>query len=125
MPQAPRLLDEVRKAIRLRHYSYRTEKAYVDWIRRFVVYHDKRHPIQMGGPEVEGFLSHLARDRDVSAATQAQALAAILFLYKHVLNLNLPWIGDVVRATDRSAYPQFSVSRKRRASWPTFRECIG
>ena len=62
MPQAPRLLDEVRKAIRLRHYSYRTEKAYVDWIRRFVVYHDKRHPNQMGGPEVEGFLSHLARD---------------------------------------------------------------
>jgi integron integrase len=105
MPQAPRLLDEVRKAIRLRHYSYRTEKAYVDWIRRFVVYHDKRHPIQMGGAEVEGFLSHLARDRDVSAATQGQALAAILFLYKHVLNVDLPWIGDVVRATRPKRLP--------------------
>jgi len=105
MPQAPRLLDEVRKAIRLRHYSYRTEKAYVDWIRRFVVYHDKRHPIQMGGAEVEGFLSHLARDREVSAETQGQALAAILFLYKHVLNVNLPWIGDVVRATRPKRLP--------------------
>ena len=69
MPQAPRLLDEVRKAIRLRHYSYRTEKAYVDWIRRFVVYHDKRHPIQMGGAELEGFMSHLARSRRVCRDT--------------------------------------------------------
>lgn len=99
MPESPRLLDEVRRAIRLRHFSYRTEKAYVDWIRRFVMYHGKRHPKLMGGTEVEEFLSHLARDRNVAAATQGQALAALLFLYKRVLNVDLPWIEDVVRAT--------------------------
>ncbi|HEV7609669.1 MAG TPA: integron integrase [Steroidobacteraceae bacterium] len=99
MPQTPRLLDEVRRAIRLRHYSYRTEKAYVDWIRRFVIFHGKQHPKLMGGVEVEKFLSHLAQDRNVSAATQAQALAALLFLYKRVLNVDLPWIDNVVRAS--------------------------
>jgi integron integrase len=98
MATPPRLLDSVRLAIRLRHYSYRTEKAYVDWIRRFVLYHGRRHPREMGGDEVTAFLSHLANDRHVSAATQAQALAALLFLYKRVMNVDLPWIGDVVRA---------------------------
>jgi len=105
MAQPPRLLDEVRKAIRLRHYSYRTEKAYVDWIWRFVVFHGKRNPKQMGGEEVEKFLSHLAQDRNVSAATQAQALAALLFLYKRVLNVDLPWIDNVVRATRPKRLP--------------------
>jgi integron integrase len=105
MLKAPRLLDEVRKAIRLRHFSYRTEKSYVDWIRRFVVFHEKRHPKEMGGPEVEQFLSHLARDRNVSAATQGQALAALLFLYKRVLNVDLPWIDNVVRATRPKRLP--------------------
>jgi integron integrase len=105
MPQAPRLLEEVRKQIRLRHFSYRTEKAYVDWIRRFVIYHNKRHPNDMGGVEVEEFLSHLARDRNVSAATQGQALAALLFLYKRVLNTDLPWIDNVVRATRPKRLP--------------------
>jgi integrase len=99
MPQAPRLLDEVRKAIRLRHYSYRTEKAYVDWIWRFVVYHDKRHPVQMGGSEVEGFLSHLARDRDVSAATQGQALAAILLQGTYWL-IGVLFYGSGLRLTE-------------------------
>jgi len=94
----PRLLESVRAAIRLRHYSYRTEKAYVDWIRRFIVFHRKRHPRDMGGDEVRDFLSHLASDRQVSPATQGQALAALLFLYKRVLNVELPWIDDVVRA---------------------------
>lgn len=97
MSEAPRLLDEVRKSIRVRHYSYRTEKAYVDWIRRFVIFHGKRHPKLMGGEEVEKFLSHLARDRNVSAATQGQALAALLFLYERVLNVDLPWIDNAVR----------------------------
>jgi integron integrase len=96
-PKSP-LLDQVRKAIRLRHYSYRTEQAYVAWIRRFILFHEKRHPIDMGGPEVEAFLSHLAVSLRVASATQAQALAAILFLYKYVLNVNLPWLGAVVRA---------------------------
>jgi integron integrase len=105
MPQAPRLLDEVRKAIRLRHFSFRTEKAYVDWIRRYVVFHGKRHPKLMGGEEVQRFLSHLAQDRNVSAATQNQALAALLFLYKRVLNVDLPWIGDVVRASRPKRLP--------------------
>jgi integron integrase len=91
-------LDTVRAAIRLRHYSYRTEKAYVDWIRRFVIYHGRRHPRAMGGEEVRDFLSHLANDRQVSPSTQAQALAALLFLYKRVMNVDLPWIDNVVRA---------------------------
>jgi integron integrase len=99
MPESPRLLDQVRNAIRLRHYSFKTEKAYVDWIRRFIIFHGKRHPNLMGGVEVENFLSHLARDRNVAAATQAQALAALLFLYKRVLIVDLPWIGNVVRAS--------------------------
>ncbi len=98
MPAPPRLLDSVRAEIRLRHFSYRTEKAYVDWIRRFILHHDRRHPREMGGDEVRQFLSHLANDRNVSAATQAQALAALLFLYKRVLNVDLPWIDNVVRA---------------------------
>lgn len=98
MTSGPRLLDEVRAAIRLRHYSFRTEKAYVDWIRRFILHHGKRHPRDMGGEEVRDFLSHLATARHVSAATQAQALAALLFLYKRVMNVDLPWIDDVVRA---------------------------
>jgi len=91
-------MDSVRAAIRVRHYSFRTEKAYVDWIRRFILFNRKRHPRDMGGPEVAAFLNHLASDRRVSSATQAQALAALLFLYKRVINVDLPWIGDVVRA---------------------------
>lgn len=105
MSQPPRLLDEVRKAIRVRHYSYRTEKVYVDWIRRFVIFHGKQHPMLMGGVEVEKFLSHLARDRNVSAATQGQALAALLFLYKRVLNVDLPWIENVIRASRPKRLP--------------------
>ena len=105
MPPARRLIDEVRKAIRLRHYSYRTEKAYVDWIWRFVVFHGRQHPKLLGGAEVEKFLSHLAQERNVSAATQSQALAALLFLYKRVLNVDLPWIDNVVRATRPKRLP--------------------
>jgi integron integrase len=98
MSYKPRLLDQVRDAIRVRHYSYRTEQQYVAWIRRFIIFHGRRHPRDLGGPEVESFLSHLATDRHVAAATQAQALAAVLFLYKHVMNVDLPWLGSVVRA---------------------------
>jgi integron integrase len=98
MSVKPRLLDQVRTAIRVRHYSYRTEQQYVHWVRRFIVYHRMRHPEQMGGREVEAFLSHLATERDVSASTQAQALAALLFLYRQVFNQDLPWLNGVVRA---------------------------
>ncbi|SRR6266568_1166943 len=93
----PRLLDRVRAAVRMRHYSRRTEKAYVAWIRRFIVFHEKRHPSEMGAPEVTAFLSSLAA-RGVSASTQNQALSAILFLYGAVLGQQLEWMSDIVRA---------------------------
>ena len=98
MPPAQRLLDQVREKIRLKHYSYRTEQQYVAWIRRYIVHHDKRHPRDLGVGHVEAFLSHLAIDRSVAASTQNQALAAILFLYRHVLQIDLPWLSNVVRS---------------------------
>ena len=86
MPASPpRLLDQVRDAIRLRHDSPRTEEAYVAWIRRYILFHGKHHPRDMGAPEVESFLTHLAVARHVSASTQSQAFAALLFLHRHVL----------------------------------------
>ena len=94
----PRLLDQVRGAIRARHYSYKTEQTYVAWIRRFIRFHDYRHPVDMGGAEVEAFLTDLAVKHRVAAATQGQALAALLFLYRRVLSLDLPWLENVVRA---------------------------
>ena len=94
----PRLLEQVRDRIRALHYSYRTEQAYSYWIRDFVRFSGMRHPRDMGKPEVECFLTHLAVDRRVSASTQNQALSALLFLYQKVLELELGWIADVVRA---------------------------
>ena len=96
-PATPRLLDRVRGAIRVRHYSRRTEQAYVAWIRRFIVFHGKRHPRELGEQEVTAFLSSLAA-RGVSASTQNQALSAILFLFGAVLGQRLPWMNDIVRA---------------------------
>jgi integron integrase len=98
IPEAPRLLDRVHEVIRRKHYSIRTEQAYVDWIKRFILYHDKRHPVDLGVAEVEAFLTYLAVDRDVAAATQNQAQCALLFLYREVLGLDLPWLDDVERA---------------------------
>src|SRR3989338_5157135 len=94
----PRLLDRVREAIRARHYSRRTEEAYVAWIRRYIVFHGKRHPAEMGAPEVTKFLTSLAVDGQVAVSTQNQALSALLFLYKNVLEVDLPWLDGVVRA---------------------------
>ncbi len=88
--QQPKLLDRVRAALRSRHYSYRTEQAYIQWIRRFILFHNKRHPAQMGAPEVEAFLSHLATHERVATSTQNQALSALIFLYRHVLQQELP-----------------------------------
>lgn len=105
MSPEQRLLDRVREAIRLRHYSYRTEQQYVGWIRRYILFHCRRHPRDLGGPHVEAFLSHLASQRQVAAATQSQALAALLFLYKRVLNVDLPWLGEVVRASRPKRLP--------------------
>jgi len=94
----PRLLDQVRAAIRMRHYSYRTEQAYVGWIRRYILFHRKRHPKEMGKQEISQFLTSLAVDRRVAASTQNQALAALLFLYQDVLDCDPGWIDDIVRA---------------------------
>lgn len=97
-PTTPRLLDQVREVIRIRHYSIRTEQAYLQWIRRFVLFHGKRHPRDMGAPELTAFLSNLAIQRNVAASTQNQALNAILFLYRDALKITLPWLNDVQRA---------------------------
>jgi integron integrase len=95
--EPPPLLDRMRFTLRAKHYSYRTEQAYVHWVRRFILFHGKRHPQEMGGAETEGFLTHLAVEGRVSASTQTQALCAILFLYKYVLRIDLPQL-DAVRA---------------------------
>jgi integron integrase len=104
-PAKPRLLDQVRAALRQRHYSPRTEEAYVGWIRRFILFHRKRHPAEMGAAEVECFLSSLATDRRVAASTQNQALAALLFLYGQVLGVDLPWLEGLVRARRPARLP--------------------
>ncbi|MCW3148913.1 integron integrase [Stutzerimonas stutzeri] len=101
----PRLLDQVRGQIRLRHYSIRTEAVYLEWIRRFIRFHKYRHPQDMGASEVEAFLSDLAVRRDVSAFTQNQAPSAILFLYKQVLQIELPWLEGVIRAKRSQRLP--------------------
>lgn len=101
----PRLLDRLREVLRVRHYSLRTEGAYVDWVRRFILFHGKKHPLEMGPAEVESFLTHLAVARKVSASTQNQAKAAILFLYRHVLEVELPWLDEVVQARERRRLP--------------------
>lgn len=80
-----KLLDQARDILRARHYSYRTEQAYIDWIRRYILFHNKRHPLEMGAPEVQAFLIHLAAEHNVSASTQNQAISALLFLYREVL----------------------------------------
>lgn len=99
MQQPPKkLLDQVRDAIRLKHYSYRTEETYVQWIRRYILFHHKRHPQEMGVPEIESFLTHLAVEGNVTASTQNQALNAILFLYRHVLQQELDDRINAIRA---------------------------
>ena len=102
---APKLLDRMRNHLRTRHYSIRTETAYVDWARRFILFHGKRHPQEMGGAEVEAFLTHLAVNRHVSASTQNQAKAAILYLYKQVLQIELAWLDEVVQAKTPKRLP--------------------
>ena len=92
-------LDEVREAIRTRYYSRRTEEAYLGWTKRFILFHRKKHPAAMGADEVNAFLSHLTVEGNVSASTQAQALSALVFLYRHVLGDPLPWLDDIVRAS--------------------------
>jgi site-specific recombinase XerD len=104
-PEQPRLLDRVRTAIRTRHYSLRTEEAYVGWIKRFIFFHNKRHPAEMGEPEINRFLSHLAVKDRVSASTQNQALSALLFLYRRVLEKPFPTLENIVRAKKPKRLP--------------------
>lgn len=95
--QSP-FLDSVRNKIRLKHYSIRTEEAYVQWVKRFILFHHKQHPSELGAPQVEAFLTHLAVDGNVAASTQNQARSALLFLYKEVLGVQLPWLDNVEQA---------------------------
>lgn len=101
----PRLLDQVRERIRRLGLALRTEDAYVDWTRRFILFHRKRHPAEMGAPEVEAFLTYLATKKNVAASTQNQALSALLFLYREVLAQQLPWMDDIQRAKRTARLP--------------------
>ncbi|MDO9204285.1 integron integrase [Methylotenera sp.] len=96
--QPPKLLDQVAAKMRVKHYSVRTEKSYIDWIKRYILHFNKRHPKDMGAVEVEEFLTHLAVARNVSASTQNQAKSALLYLYKEVLGVELPWLDNVTQA---------------------------
>lgn len=100
-----KLIDEVRSTLRVHHYAMKTEKSYVQWIKRFIIFHKKRHPMEMGKLEVEEFLTWLAVKRRVAPSTQNQALQAILFLYRKVLNIELAWMDDVVRAKRQQRIP--------------------
>ncbi len=103
--EEPKLLDQVRDLIRLKHYSIRTEQAYPGWIRRFILFHHKRHPKEIGKTEIEAFLTHLAVQENVAASTQNQAMNAILFLYRHVLKQDFGWLEDVTHAKRPTRLP--------------------
>ena len=111
----PKLLDEVRDRIRARHYSIRTEETYLRWIRDFILFHGKRHPKEMGAGEVRDYLSHLAVGRNVAASTQNQALSAILFLYRDVLDIKLDWVEGVERAKKPARLPVVFTKEEARA----------
>lgn len=99
MPDKPSIrLGQVRERIHTKHYRLRTEPSYVQWIRRFILFHDKRHPKELGAPEMGAFLKNLATDRKVAASTQTQALCAVLFLYQEVFGIQLPWLEPVAQA---------------------------
>lgn len=97
-PSTPKLLEQVRQRLRVKHYALRTEQSYLTWIRNYIIFHNKRHPREMAAAEIESFLSYLAVERAVSPATQNQALSALLFLYKEVLVIDLPWLDGIIRA---------------------------
>ena len=105
IPTKKKLLDQVRDVLRVQHYSYRTEKTYIGWIKRYIVFHGKRHPRDMGKAEIEAFLTFLAVERHVAASTQNQALNSILFLYRSVLEINVEHMTDVVRAKRNKRIP--------------------
>ena len=100
-----KLLDQVRDVLRVKHYAYRTEKTYIFWIRRFILFHEKKHPSEMGSKQIQDFLTHLAVERNVSASTQNQALNALIFLYKKVLRIDLTDPIEAVRARRPTRLP--------------------
>ena len=100
-----KLLDQVRETIRRKHYSIRTEEAYVDWIKRYIFFHQKRHPSEMGAKEMEKFLNHLAVQKNVAASTQNQALSALVFLYREVLKQDFEWMDNLKRAKKPARLP--------------------
>jgi integron integrase len=111
----PKLMDQVRDAIRSRHYSLRTEASYLHWIRRFILFHGKRHPAEMGEAEITAFLTHLAVKKHVAASTQNQALSALLFLYQRVLGRELAWLNGMVRARRPERLPVVLTQSETRA----------
>lgn len=104
-PKGKKLLDQLRDAIRAKHYSYRTEQTYVDWCKRYILYHHKRHPAEMSVPEIQAFIIYLANDQNVAASTQNQALSAILFLYRNVLLRDIEFPTDIIRAKKPERLP--------------------
>lgn len=105
LPLRPRLIDQVRDTIRRKHYSMRTEECYIYWIKRFIFFHGKRHPAELGATHVTAYLNHLATQGKVSASTQNQALAALLFLYREILEMRLPWLEGLTRAKHSRRLP--------------------
>ena len=124
-PRVPGLLEKVRERCRFRHYSVRTERAYVAWIWRFIRANEGAHPRALGGAEVEGFLTRLATEGKVAAPTQNQALAALLFLYREVLGIDLPWMENLVRAKGPRRIPVVMPGRRSRGCWPCSRASGG
>ncbi len=110
--QQPRLMDRVRESLRRHRYALSTERTYCHWIKRFIFFHDKRHPAEMGAAEVEAFLTHLATAENVAASTQNQAMHAVLYLYKQVLDVELPWLDNVVRARESKRLPAVLTQRE-------------
>jgi len=106
------LLEKVNRTIQAKHFSPKTGQAYTRWIHRFILFHDKQHPKDLGGPEVTRFISYLATDRQVAASTQNQALSAILFLYREVLDIELPWMDGIVRAKQSIRVPTVMTARE-------------
>lgn len=103
--RAPKLLDQLRETLRTRHYSHRTETTYCQWVKRYIFFHEVRHPKEMAEPEINAFLTYLAVKLKVSTSTQNQALSALLFLYRHVLGREVSYLGDVIRARKPKRLP--------------------
>ena len=111
----PKLLDQMREALRSRHYSRRTEQTYCQWVKRYIHFHHVRHPAEMAEPEINAFLTHLAVKEKVSASTQNQALSALLFLYRHVLSREVGDLGEVIRARKPKRLPVVMTSEEIKA----------